>query len=132
MIIVRERVFLSYVGYVLEILVSEDGKFSCLRLVFSVCMALKIILSIFVFEVALIVVVSVFSINGVVYKRIFAAISGVSNFSVVLVFNNALFIFIMISIWSVLVIDSMVFIILTVSVLMGFCGSLIFAVMAIL
>lgn len=132
MIIVREWVFLLYVGYVLEILVLEDGKFSCLCLVFSVCMVLKIILLIFVFEVVLIVVVSVFLINGVVYKCIFVVILGVSNFSVVLVFNNALFIFIMISIWLVLVIDLMVFIILMVLVLMGFCGLLIFVVMVIL
>lgn len=132
MIIVREWVFLLYVGYVLEILVLEDGKFSCLCLVFSVCMVLKIILLIFVFEVVLIVAVSVFLINGAVYKCIFAVILGVSNFSVVLVFNNVLFIFIMISIWLVLVIDLMVFIILMVLVLMGFCGLLIFAVMVIL
>lgn len=132
MIIVREWVFLLYVGYVLEILVLEDGKFSCLCLVFSVCMVLKIILLIFVFEVVLIVVVSVFLINGVVYKCIFVVILGVSNFSVVLVFNNVLFIFIMISIWLALVIDLMVFIILMVLVLMGFCGLLIFVVMVIL
>lgn len=132
MTIVREWVFLLYVGYVLEILVLEDGKFSCLCLVFSVCMVLKIILLIFVFEVVLIVVVSVFLINGVVYKCIFVVILGVSNFSVVLVFNNVLFIFIMISIWLVLVIDLMVFIILMVLVLMGFCGLLIFVVMVIL